>query len=310
MKVNEGFVDWLLASPTPSIRYFTMVHLPGRERDDAEVLAAQREIMRQGPVPAILQAQTERGDWQPEHSYYTPKYTSTHWSMLLLAELNADGDDPRLRRGAAHMLEATEAEAVENVVREAYGLSCFWGNVLRYALHCGLAGDPRVDRIIEYLVQDAVDWQWRCKHNWDLSCAWGAARGLFGLASIPAEKRSSSVREAIQKGLDFLLVGERLVQGRFPDEGRVHKMWSRLNFPLFYQADVLFVLRVAAELVALDHPGAQPALTWLRARRMRNGRWRGASPYRRRTWPELGDVNRWVSLHAAYILRGTQDWSG
>ncbi len=310
MGLDPGFVDWLLASPTPSIRHATMVKLLGRESDDAELLAVRGEIMREGPVPAILRGQTERGDWQPERSYYTPKYTSTHWSMLLMAELDADGEDPRLRRGAAHMLEATEAEAVESIVQGAYGLSCFWGNVLRYTLHCGFAGDPRVERMIGYLVRDAVDRNFRCKQNWDLPCAWGAARALFGFASIPGEKRSPSIQAAVERGLDFLLAGEKLVEGRFPDEEHVHSMWSRLNFPLFYQADVLFVLRVTAALNALDHPGAQSALAWLRGRRMRNGRWRGASPYRRRTWPELSDaedVSRWVSLHTAHILQQVQD---
>ena len=64
-----------------------------------------------GPIPAILAGQTERGNWAGEHSYYTPKYTSTHWSMTLLAELAANPADERLRRGAEFMLADTEADA-------------------------------------------------------------------------------------------------------------------------------------------------------------------------------------------------------
>jgi hypothetical protein len=102
------------------------------------------------------------------------------------------------------------------------------------------------------------------------------------------------------------LAGERLIQGDFPTGGNAHRIWSRLNFPLFYQADVLFVLRVAEELNALDRDGARAALDWLAARRTRTGRWRGASPFRQRTWQVLGDAhdtNRWVSLHAAHVLQ-------
>ncbi len=82
-------------------------------------------------------------------------------------------------------------------------------------------------------------------------------------------------------------------------------MWLRLNFPLFYQADILFVLRVAAELGALDHPGAGPALAWLAARRRADGTWHGTSPFRGRTWAALADreeTDRWVTLHAAILL--------
>jgi hypothetical protein len=78
-----------------------------------------------------------------------------------------------------------------------------------------------------------------------------------------------------------------------------------MNFPLFYQADILFVLRVLAELGALDRPGARPALEWLAARRTANGHWRGTSPFGSRTWPALAgreETSRWVSLQAAAVL--------
>ena len=205
MPKDQDLVDWLLESSVPSIRHATMTKLLPREASHPQVQTEREQIMLEGPVPAILEGQTGRGDWQPEQSYYTPKYTSTHWSMHLLAELAADGTDARLQRGAEHMLKATESEAEKNVSEGAYGLSCFWGNVLRYTLHCGFAGDPRVDRMIEYMVRDAVEHQWRCKHNWELPCAWGAARALFGFASIPPGERSPSLKGAIQKGLDFLL---------------------------------------------------------------------------------------------------------
>jgi hypothetical protein len=84
----------------------------------------------------------------------------------------------------------------------------------------------------------------------------------------------------------------------------VHPIWTRLNFPLFYQADVLFCLRVVRDLGALDRPGAQEALDWLDARRQKNGRWRGSSPFRRRTWPHMGgpeETGRWVSVQAAAL---------
>jgi hypothetical protein len=262
--------------------------------------------MRAGAVPAILSGQIAAGSWRNERSYYTPKYVSTHWSMLLLAELDADGADPRVRRGAEHMLAATEARVQESLEGAAYGMSCFWGNLLRYALHCGFAGDHRVSLITDYLLRDALQWKWKCKYNWDELCAWGAARALWGLALLPEAARAPDVEAAIEAGLEFLLDGERLVHGAFPTGGSVHTLWSRLNFPLFYQADVLFILRVATELKALGRDGARPALEWLKARRKKSGRWRGSSPFKRRTWDALSDaeeINRWVSLQAARILK-------
>jgi len=75
---------------------------------------------------------------------------------------------------------------------------------------------------------------------------------------------------------------------------------------LFYQADVLFVLRLLYELDQLDHPLAAKQLSWLKSRQKSNGHWQGSSPFRQRTYKELGgpeETSRWVSLQAASILK-------
>jgi hypothetical protein len=301
--------DWLLAAATPSLRYLTLRRLSGRPDTDSQVSAAWQAIKTSGPVPTILAKQTEAGNWGGEHSYYTPKYTSTHWSMLLLTELAADGSDPRLRRGAGFMLSATARELDKALHTERHGLSCFWGNLLRYALHCDLQDDPRVHDIVRYLVRDTLEADWRCPHNDELPCAWGGVRALWGLAALAGE-RASGAKAAIQHGVTWLLEAHRLVEADYPTSGRVHPLWFRLNFPLFYQVDILFALRVLAELEVLDHPNARPALDWLVARRKSNGRWRGTSPFRRHTWAALADAkdtDRWVTLHAATIVQQAKE---
>ena len=201
-----------------------------------------------GPIPALLARQTERGNWANERSYYSPKYTSTHWRMTLLAELAADPADERLRRGAEFMLAATAADTEADAATAGHGWVCFWGNLLRYALYCGFDDDPRVARLIERVVRDATEAGWRCRHNDELPCAWGAARALWGLAALPAkpakpaERRSPEVAAAIASGLALLLEGDRLVRADYPTPGKVHEIWAHINFPLFYQADILFVL--------------------------------------------------------------------
>ena len=119
---DTTLTDWLMDSGIASIRLLTLRRLLGQAPGDAAVEAAWRAIQTAGPVPAILARQTKAGNWGHERSYYTPKYTSTHWSMLLLVELAADGRDPRLRGGARYMLDETEEELVEDVKRENCGL--------------------------------------------------------------------------------------------------------------------------------------------------------------------------------------------
>ncbi|OGO05440.1 MAG: hypothetical protein A2Y73_04415, partial [Chloroflexi bacterium RBG_13_56_8] len=258
---NSEFIQWLLAAETPSIRYLTMRDLLDLPEDDPQVVAARRAIMTTGPVPTILAGQTEGGNWAGESSYYSPKYVSTHWSMLLLAELAADGQDERLQRGAEYMLEANRSR-IERAVRDGTRsmFPCFCGNVLRYALHCGRAGDPRVGDLVRYLSQCVQREDWRCQYNGELRCAWGAARAAWGLAALPPAYRTPEVEGVIESALNFLLAEHHLTEGDYPTSGSVHSLWSRISFPLFYQADILFVLRVLGDLGRLDRPGAQVAL--------------------------------------------------
>ena len=302
---NSDFIQWLLLAKTPSIRNITLRQLLGRLERDPEVKTEQQEMKTTGPIPDILSHQTEAGCWSGERSYYTPKYTSTHWSMLMLTELGADGSDPRLRKGAAFMLSATQNELKMTLEKGGHGLSCFWGNLLRYALHCGQANNSQMQDIIQYLADDGQN-DWCCSYNGGLPCAWGTARALWGLAALPSYQRTPQVEATIQSGLTFILEKHRLIAADYPTSGQVHPLWFRLNFPLFYQADILFVLRVVIELGALNHPGARSALEWLVSQCGPKGCWYGSNPFRRRTWPVLGDpeeTSRWVSLFSAIILR-------
>ena len=304
----QDFTEWLLSAKTPSIRYLTLRNLLGEPETNKDVQSVRAEMEKTGPIPAILAGQTEAGNWSGEHSYYTPKYTSTHWSMLLLIELAEDSSTEKMRKGVDFMLEDTRHELLGKMEKKQAGWTCFYGNILKYALYSGSEGDERAALIINDLVFDGLEGGWRCPHNDDRPCAWGAARALWGLAAIPDEARSDGVKEAVQSGLQFLLDKHNLVAADYPvpHGGKVHSIWSRLNFPLFYQADILFVLRLVAELGELDHPGIQSALAWLGSRRGKNGRWRGANPYKQRTWRELGDhteTSRWVSLQAEMVSR-------
>jgi hypothetical protein len=303
---NHEVISWLLEAAIPSICYQTLTDLLDVPPDDARVVRARLAIRRRGPAPAILAGQTEAGHWEGERSYYSPKYTSTHWRLLLLTELGVDRQTPRFRRGAEYMLAATAAELEKRLTRHTGGLACFWGNVLRYALQAGCADDARVGNILRYLAIELQD-GCRCEINYDYACAWGVARSLWGLAAL-GPRRDGQARQAIRQGVTFLLESHHLDRVDFPvpEHCRVSALWHKLNFPLFYQADLLFTLRVLGELDCLHHPGAQAALDWLEQRRRPNGRWPGVSPYGGRTWRELGgadETRRWVTLQALRVLR-------
>ena len=307
---ETSFIDWLLQSSTPSIRYQTLTRLLDLPETDPSVHLVWQTMQAKGPIPAILEKQSETGAWTGERSFYTPKYTSTHWSMLLLVELGADPADPRLQRGARSVLDAQKQTVSRWLNEDMHGLSCFWGNLLRYAVYSGLQDDPRLDEVLASLTRE-VQTGWCCRYNGETPCAWGAGRALWGFAGLPDAMKTPAVQAAIQSACHLPLNEHDLMKADYPtwSKGKKSPLWSRLNFPLFYQADRLSVLRALAELHLLALPGAQSALDWLASSRTAEGRWSGSSPFRQRTWASLGDdqeTQRWVSLQATLVLKATK----
>jgi len=296
-------IHWLLQSQTPSIRYLTMTRVLGMAEDDAEVSSTRQSIPISPPVEGILAAQHPEGYWERAKSIYSPKYRSSHWSMLLLVELGLEVRNPQLQRGAEFILQVIEKNPPHYLTREEIGLGCFWGNWLRYQLYCGRGAEPLVQEVIDFVCED-IQRGGQCRYNWNLPCAWGVARGLYGLALIPENQRSASVRKALDMGIRFFLEEYDLVKSNFPPRNRKHPLWNKLSFPLYYQADRLFVLRILKELKALEHPKAQEALTWLSSKQTKAGIWRGGSPFKS-SRPFLAGtegVERWITLHALEVL--------
>jgi len=296
-------IPWLMERSDPSVRYWTLTRLLDRQNYEADVVEARQAIMERGPAVEILSHYAGDGRWEGEKSYYTYKYTSTHWQLLLLAELAADGRDERIAAACRRMIEELYGEDRSTV------WPCFHGNLVGYLRALGHAEDERVREFELELAQAGAVGKWRCDHNDDLPCAWGAARGLWGLGQAPAAERSDAIQGAIDSGVRFL--GRfKLREGNYPTSGSRHKLWGKLSFPLFYQADVLFTLRALADLGRVDaKPTFRKAVEWLEERQHKDGRWSGASPYGSRTWTRLEESRRpskWITWQALYVVKSAQ----
>ena len=298
-------ISWLLERSDPSVRYWTLTKLLDRAEDEAEVADARRSIMERGPVVEILSHCAGDGRWEGERSYYTYKYTSTHWQLLLLAELAADGQDERIAAACQRMIDEVHRENRPVI------WPCFHGNLVGYLHALGHGQDERVRDFGDDLARVGTAGKWRCDINEDIPCAWGAARALWGLGRIPVDERSPSVKSAIDSCVRFL--GRfKLRAGNYPSSGPRHKLWDRLSFPLFYQADVLFILRALADLDRVDEkPTFRTAVTWLEDQCREDGRWNGASPYGSRMYAQLEKRRRpskWVTWQALHVIKAAHSW--
>lgn len=296
-------VPWLLEKSDPAVRALTLRQILDRGPRDAELREAQQRAMSSPPISTLLKRQRADGSWVGPN-VYQPKYQGTHWSNLLLIEYGADPADARVRRAARHVLEDVsdpEKNGVSWIFEHDHGGSCFVGNVVRYVSIAGYGTDARIEPLVERLVRESKKYDAACSVNGDDPCAWGYARLLWGLAALPEAARTREVERTLRRGVEFLL-SYKLERGRYPTATEPSYLWRQLSFPLFYQADVLFVLRAIDAAGAIEDPRAQPAIAWLLARQDPRGRWAGRAPYADRM-PSRVDASKWVTLQVLTILK-------
>jgi hypothetical protein len=323
-------IDWLLETDeaNPGVRYFALRDLLGLPEADAEVRAARNAIMRNGPVPRILDAQEPMGEWVKPGSGYSPKYRSTTWSVLFLAELGADQDEPRVRKGCQYLLEhslaSSGAFSAYQKLFPSGAVHCLNGNLLFALQRLGFGDDPRVQAAIEWLARATTGEPpiqyyasgtagpgFACGVNLGKPCGWGANKTIRGLLQIPLEKRTPLVERALEAGANFLLSRDPAVAD-YPYTERVSSTWFKLGFPLSYWSDVL---ETVANLVALGYgndPRLARALEWIAAKQDDQGRWKLENSLNGKMWVDIeakGRPSKWVTLRAIRVFKEAGIWS-
>ena len=295
-------LPWLLEKRDPAVRALALRTLLDRGPRDAELREAQVRAMGAPPISSIFRTQHADGAWPGPHDY-SPKYVGAHWANLLLVEYGADPTDARVRRGARHILDDVAAgrTGIEMPEAKDHGVSCFYGNVVRYVSAAGYGTDPRLEPVVARLVRDSKTYDAACHINGERPCAWGYARLVWGLAALPEGARTREVERTLRRGVEFLL-SYATTRGAYPTETLPSHLWREVSFPLFYQADVLFVLRAIDAAGAIDDPRALPLVAWLLARQDERGRWGGRAPYAARM-PSRVDASKWVTLQVLGILK-------
>ncbi len=295
-------LPWLLERRDPAVRALALRQILDRGPRDGELREAQQRAMSSPPISTILKRQRADGALGGPN-LYGPKYQGTHWANLLLIEYGADPGDPRVRRAARHVLEELHEPrgGMSWMFAHDHGASCNVGSIVRYVSLAGYGADARVEPLVQRLVRDSKKYDAACWINGENPCAWGYARLIWGLAALPESARTREVERTLRRGVEFLL-SYKLERGRYPTATEPSYLWRQLSFPLFYQADVLFVLRAIDAAGAIDDTRAQNALAWLLSRQDERGRWAGRAPYADRM-PSKVDASKWVTLQVVTLLK-------
>ncbi|MFC1956382.1 nitrogen fixation protein NifH [Chloroflexota bacterium] len=331
-KLHKNPIPWLLEpdKTQPAIRYFALRDIQGRSSDDNEVKEALAANMLTGPLPVILAAQEEDGYWDKPGPGYGPKYRGTQWAIVFMAQLGADGNNPRVRAGCEYVLSHTIAG---NGSLSANGTPsgfahCMAGNLGEALIDLGWLTDQRLQIALEWLAQtitgDGVadstsrDTNKRyyksgnsgplfaCSVNVGLPCAWGAIKAMLALSKVPVSLRTPRMQAAIQQGIAFLLSHDPAIADYpFGMGNRPNSSWFKFGYPIGYITDVLQNLEVLAALGQAQDPRLDNALNLLINKQDDQGRWLLEYTYNGKSWVDIekkGQPSKWVTLRALRVL--------
>ncbi len=323
LKANP--VPWLLEEDNPSVRYFALVDILGAPSRDRRVIAAGKAIMETGIVPKILAKQNKGGYWEKAEDFYVrTKYRGTVWQLIILAELGADRNDPRIKSACEFVLQASQdRESGGFAYRGGPGggyhsavLPCLTGNMVWSLVRLGFLDDTRVKRGIDWLTtyarfDDGLD---RAPTGWPYdkfiscwgrhTCHSGAAKILKALAEIPEKKRSPEVRRTIEVGAEYFL--KHRVFKRSRDLSKIVKpKWVKFGFPTMWDGDTLEVFGILARLGYRD-PRMRETVELILSKQDENGRWALENTYNGRFQVDIekkGRPSKWVTLLALRALK-------
>ncbi|MGA7650706.1 MAG: hypothetical protein WBW40_08400, partial [Thermoplasmata archaeon] len=155
-KTERAVLTWLLETDQPSVQYRTLTELLGRKESDPDVRAARKAILERGWAAELLSQRRPGGGWNDGETQYRPKYLSTNWMMLVLADLGLTRAVPEVREACEFWMDGFAAKA-GGLGGNSKGIPhyCVGANQARALIRFGYTDDPRVRKTLDWLVDIA-----------------------------------------------------------------------------------------------------------------------------------------------------------
>ncbi len=337
---KENIVRWLLEEENPSIRYFTLINLLNRGEENPALKEAKALIPTSEVVTKIFSMQASEGCWEDPLSPYHPKYKSSYWQIMTLGQLGMDISNERVKKACEYIFQfqleeggfssytreraSKEYKTLRKKVKKLpshndwvtarifeHQYSCLTGNMAAAFLRIGYDDDPRVRRALEWLVKiQNKDGGWLCPY-WKAhikdthGCFYGTICPLEAFSEVPKGKLSIEMKEAIERGAEFLLI-HHLYKADHHDYRVINQLWLKLGFPWFYGYNILRGLDILSKLGYVKDKRLDDAVEVLIKKRRPDGRWILESAPVGRMQANIenrGKVSKWITLIAMRVLK-------
>jgi hypothetical protein len=327
---DEKTLSWLLEPESPGLRYLALRDLGDLPENDPALIQARSEAHKKGPIAEILSKMDPAGFWSKPGAGYNPKYFSTAWSLITLAQLGACvGEDERITKACSYLLDHAMANGGQFSINGAPSgtIDCLQGNLCWALLALGFQ-DPRLESAFEWMARTVTGEgmasgeeknaerrfyaykcgpQFACGANNKLPCAWGAVKVMLAFGILPSARQTPLIQKAINTGIDFLFSVDPATAG-YPSgsTGRPSQSWWKFGFPVFYVTDILQIVEALVTVGFEKDPRLSNAFQLIRSKQDDQGRWLLEYDLAGKTWIDYGQKhqpNKWVTLRALRALK-------
>ncbi len=292
---------WLLGAD-PASRWQVMRDLTGEPPD--AVTGERSRVATEGWGARLLGLQGDDGQWGG--GSYTPKWTSTTYTLLLLRHLGIDPDDDAT---VAAIELVREGVVMRRLPFFAYiGETCITGMVLALASYFGESRDT-TDATVDWLLDEQLD-----DGGWNCQTVAGSTRSSFhttiqvleGLLEYEEVSGTPVVEVAAARSRAHEYLLERRMFRSLSTGEVINPRWLLFSFPPRWHYDVLRgldYLRAAA--VAPDKRCAE-AIEVAESKRSSDGRWplQNRHPGKEHFTMEEGSgkPSRWNTLRTLRVI--------
>jgi hypothetical protein len=307
-------MQWLLAGD-PAIQWQVLRDVVGAA--ESTVTRAQQKVARQGWGARLLALQDPEGTWagglSSDGGLYSPKWTSTTYTMLLLRDIGLPATNRQARTACRLLLDG----GLQPDGGISYGTwakwqrrgeTCVTGMILSILSYFEY-DDDRLDILAEHLLdQQMPDGGWNCRRQYGATHASvhttiSVLEGLR-LYELHRRRKLRAVRLAQERGREFLLVHRLFRSHR---TGQIIKpIFLRLSFPPRWHYDIL---RALDYFQAVNTPRDQrlaDAIDILQSKQREGGRWPLENSYRGKAYFEMEPLcapSRWNTLRSLRVLK-------
>ncbi|MCB0602189.1 MAG: hypothetical protein KDC28_13215 [Saprospiraceae bacterium] len=307
VEISPETLDWLLTGD-PVILHW--VHRDLMHSQPATIEQARRAIAREGWGKALLDSQDPSDTWG--HGLYSPKWTSTFYTCLLLKRFDLP-PVPAVLHGLEILLESNKALDGGWGPQKTWNPSdtCVNGMLLSMLAYWEI--QPRFQKsLVDHLLQVTMkDGGWNCRlHKGAHHSSFHSTLSVLeGLSTFQLRQKQPDIHidRVIRAGITFMLE-HKLYQSHRTGEIVDPKM-TRLSFPTRWRYDILKMLDYFQWINAPHDERMEPAIELLNLKKDIQGRWPLQQNHAGRVFFHLEKVGQPSRINTVRALRVLQWWN-